>query len=256
MKKILTLISAIFLLTASVSIGLAQEVIVPVNHYPPWRIVKDSENISGINIELMDALLRKLDLKAQYVVRPWKRAQLMMKRGTADIMNGLLKHHDRELYMTYLEPPYKTKSSKAFFILKNSSTKIDVYEDLYKYRIGVTLGSKFFPKFDHDEMLQKDMGLDATGNFKKLNAGHIDALITTETVGDYLLHKLGFQDRIAKADYVYSEPLNVYFAVSQKSPLAARIPELNAALKEMVESGEAQGIIDHFQFRSDETKLD
>ena len=71
-------------------------------------------------------------------------------------------------------------------------------------------------------------------------------MILTETVGDYLRYKLGYQDTVEKADYVYSKPLDVYFAVSKRSPLAQRVPELNAALKMMLESGEIQDIIDHF----------
>ncbi|WP_421900725.1 substrate-binding periplasmic protein [Maridesulfovibrio sp.] len=246
MKQFSSILLTILILTATASSSLAQEIIVPVSDYPPWRIVQNNHNISGINIDLINALLQKIDLKPTYVVRPWKRAQRMMKKGTADLMNGLLKHHEREEYMIYLEPPYKTKSSKAFYILKGSSTKIASYEDLYKYRVGVTLGSKFFPRFDHDEQLKKDMGKDAANNLKKLELERIDTFITTETVGDYLLHKHGYQDKVEKADYIYSKPLAVYFAVSKKSPLAQRVPELNAALKEMVDSGEVQDIIDRF----------
>ena len=246
MKQFLTFLLTILLLTATAASSLAQKVIVPVSDYPPWRIVNNTNDISGINVDITNALLQKLGLEATYVIRPWKRAQRMMKKGTADLMSGLLKHADREKFMIYLDPPYKTHSSKAFYVLKDSSTKITSYDDLYKYRIGVTLGTKFFPKFDHDENLKKDMGKDATNNFKKLEVGRIDTLILTETVGDYLRYKLGYKDTIEKADYVYNKPLAVYFAVSKKSPLAQRVPELNTALKMMLETGEIQNIIDRF----------
>ncbi|WP_197528785.1 substrate-binding periplasmic protein [Maridesulfovibrio salexigens] len=246
MKQLLTIILTILLLIATAASSLAQKVIVPVSHYPPWRIVNNSNDINGINIDITNALLQKLDLEATYIIRPWKRAQRMMKKGTADLMSGLLKHEDREQYMVFLEPPYKTHSSKAFYVLKDRSIKLTSYDDLYKYRIGVTLGTKFFPKFDHDNALKKDMGKDATNNFRKLEVGRIDTLILTETVGDYLRYKLGYQDTVEKADYVYRKPLAVYFAVSKRSPLAQRVPELNAALKTMVETGEVQDIIDRF----------
>ncbi|WP_320172863.1 transporter substrate-binding domain-containing protein [Maridesulfovibrio sp.] len=246
MKQLLTFLLTTLLLTATSASSLAQNIIVPVSDYPPWRIVNNDNDISGINIDLTNALLQKLGLQANYVIRPWKRAQRMMKKGTADLMSGLLKHEDREQDMIFLEPPYKTHSSKAFYVLKDSSTKISSYDDLYKYRIGVTLGTKFFPRFDHDENLRKDMGKDATNNFKKLEIGRIDTLVLTETVGDYLRYKLGYQDKVEKADYVYNKPLAVYFAISKKSPLAHRVPELNAALKTMLESGEVKTIIDRF----------
>ncbi|WP_419780707.1 substrate-binding periplasmic protein [Maridesulfovibrio sp.] len=246
MKHLSHFILIILFLTIKTTSCLAQEVIVPVNHYPPWRIVESNEEIGGINIMLMDTLLQKVGLRATYIIRPWKRGQRMMKEGTADIMNGLLKHHEREKFMTYLDPPYKTKSSKAFYVLKDSTTNITSYEDLYKYKIGISLGAKFFPRFDNDTKLKKDTGKDAQNNFTKLRFNRIDTFITTETVGDYLHNKLGYQDIIKKAEYKYTAPLAVYFAVSKKSPLAERVPELNAALKEMVESGEVQRIIDRF----------
>ncbi len=246
MKQLLTLILTILLLIATAASSLAQKVIVPVSDYPPWRIVNNSNDISGVNVDITNALLQKMGLEATYVIRPWKRAQRMMMKGTADLMSGLLKHEDREQYMVFLDPPYKTYSSKAFYVLKDRSTIITSYEDLYKYRIGVTLGTKFFPKFDHDNNLKKDMGKDATNNFKKLEVGRIDTLILTETVGDYLRYKLGYQDKVEKADYVYNKPLAVYFAVSKRSPLAQRVPELNAVLKKMLKTGEIQDIIDRF----------
>ena len=246
MKHPLCIIFIILILNMAATASLAQEVIVPVNHYPPWRIVNSNEDIDGINIKLMDTLLQQVGLKATYVVRPWKRGNRMLKKGTADIMNGLLRDNEREKFMIYLEPPYKTKSSKAFYILKNSSTKIKTYEDLYKYRIGIALGSKFFPRFDNDDKLIKDTGKDAQNNFTKLKLKRIDTFITTETVGDYLLSKLNYQDTVKKAEYKYNKPLAVYFSVSKKSPLAARVPELNAALKKMVESGQVKEIINQF----------
>lgn len=246
MKQFYVIFQTIIIIIAMVSSCLAQEVIVPVNHYPPWRIVKENSQISGINIELMNALLQQTGLKAKYALRPWKRAQWMMKKGSADIMNGLLKYHDREKHMIFLEPPYKTESSKAFYVLKKKKTQIESYDDLYKYRIGVTLGTKFFPKFDHDLRLKKDMAKDASNNFKKLEAGRIDTFILTETVGDYLIHKLGYQDKVEKTQYIYREPLSVYFAVSKRSPLAQRIPELEAALHKMVNTGMVQTIINRY----------
>jgi polar amino acid transport system substrate-binding protein len=249
MKHLLTVLLAIIILALTSVSALAQEIIVPLNHFPPWRIVDKNYQVGGINVELMNALLRKLDLKATYVIRPWKRAQRMIKNGSADIMNGLLKSQARAKDMIFLDPPYKTQSSKAFYTLKSKPIKINTYEDLYKYKIGITLGSKFFPRFDSDTKLSKDMCKDASTNFKKLERGRIDTIILTETVGDYLLHKLNYQDKMEKEPYVYSEPLSVYFAVSKKSFLTKRGPELNAALKKMVESGEVRSIIDNFMAR-------
>ncbi|WP_319780722.1 transporter substrate-binding domain-containing protein [Maridesulfovibrio sp.] len=246
MKQFLSVFFTLFLLIYSSTTSPAQEIIFPVNHFPPWKMVDTQDRISGINIDIANLLLSQLGLKAKYINRPWKRCMLMIEQGTADIMNGLLKHPEREKVMIFLEPPYKTKSTKAFYVLKGNAGKIKSYEDLRNLNIGVTLGTKFFPRFDNDKHLKKDIASNAITNFKKLLAGRINTFILTETVGDYLLFKHGYQDRIEKAEYSYAQPIPVYFAVSPKSPLAERIPELNAALKKIVESGQVQKTIDNF----------
>jgi len=246
MKKLLALLMSIIILNTSASASFAQEVIVPGDHYPPWRVIQEGNIYTGINTEITKYLLKKINLKAKYIHRPWKRCLSMMKGGSADLLPGLLKNKERASYMTFLEPPYKTKSTKAFYVLKGNSGRIKSYQDLTGKTIGVTLGSKFFPKFDNDTSLKKDFTQSEDKNFKKLLGNRVDAVIVTETVGDYIVHKNGYQDKIEKAGYKYDLPLAVYFAVSKKSPLVERIPELEEALSEMVESGHVQQVIDHF----------
>lgn len=246
MKKFLALLMSIIILHTSASASFAQEVIIPGDHYPPWRVIQEGDSYAGINAEITEYLLKKVDLKAKYIYRPWKRCLSMMKNGSADLLPGLLKNEERASYMTFLDPPYKTKSTKAFYVLKGNSGTIKSYQDLTGKTIGVTLGSKFFPKFDNDTSLKKDFTQSEDKNFKKLLGNRVDAIIVTETVGDYLVHKHGYLDKIEKAEYKYDLPLSVYFAVSKKSSLVERVPELEAALSEMVESGQVQQIIDHF----------
>ncbi|WP_035075533.1 substrate-binding periplasmic protein [Maridesulfovibrio zosterae] len=240
-----------FILTVFISYtAYAEQIIVPVNHFPPWKIIDTNNNISGINIALTKRLLEKASVTPTFVSRPWKRCQLMMEKGTADIMNGLLKSSDREKYMIFLDPPYKTNSTKAFYTRKGESTKIRTYYDLANKTIGTVLGSKYFPKFDADKNLKKEIVTNTHTNIKKLTFGRIDTFIGTTTVTDYLIAHDGLEDKITKSEYIYSEPIPVYFAVSKKSPLANRIPELSAALKKMVESGEVDRIINEFTHKT------
>ncbi|WP_163349243.1 transporter substrate-binding domain-containing protein [Desulfovibrio sp. JC010] len=220
--------------------------IVPTDHYPPWRLAENDTDISGIHIELTDHLLKQLGLKAEYVLRPWSRCLLMLERGTADIMAGLLKTKERSEYLIYLDPPYSNKDIKAFYVRHGNSGTIKSYSDLVGMKIGTTLGNSYFPKFDNDTQLQKDPAQNEETCFKKLLYNRIDTVIISEDTGDYLVNKHGYQGRIEKAEYKYSLPLSVYFAVSKKSPLADRIPELEAAMKKMVESGEVRKMVNNF----------
>ncbi len=232
--------------TISTATSFAEDIVVPVNHFPPWKITEGQNNISGINIELTEILLRKIGFTPTFVARPWRRCQKMMEKGNADLMNGLLKRPEREKYMVFLDPPYKTKSTKAFYVRKGEHERIQKYDDLKSLIVGTTLGSKYFPKFDSDKYLKKEIVDHDLTNIKKLIAGRIDTFVATTTVADYLLTQNEFGDLVVKSNYVYSSPIPVYFAISKKSPLTTRIPELSAALKEMVESGQVQEVIFNF----------
>ncbi|WP_432735278.1 substrate-binding periplasmic protein [Maridesulfovibrio sp. FT414] len=246
MPRRLTLLAlTVLLLLVSYGYSAAQEVIIPINHFPPWKIT-DGDRIDGINIILTRKLLDKVDLTPEFVARPWNRGLSMMKKGQADMMNGILKRPEREEYMIYIDPPYKSYSTKAFYVLKGRSLLIRKYEDLKGLSIGTTLGSKFFHRFDEDTSLIKDAVKDNVLNIKKLLVGRIDTFIATETVADYMIKQQGAQDQIEKAEFIYSSPNPVYFTVSRKSPLAEKVPELSAALRELVESGEVDTIIKEF----------
>ncbi len=242
-RRFFFIISVTILFSAN---SFAEDIIVPVNHFPPWKITEGQNSISGINIELTEILLKKIGFTPTFVIRPWKRCQLMMRKGSADLMNGLLKRPEREKYMIFLDPPYKTKSTKAFYVRKGEHERIQKYDDIKSLIVGATLGSKYFPKFDSDKSLRKEIVDHDFTNIKKLIAGRIDTFVATTTVADYLITQNELGDLVVKSDYVYSSPIPVYFAISKKSTLATRIPELSAALKEMVDSGQVQDIIFNF----------
>lgn len=243
LRRILFTILIALILPAT---SYAEDIIIPVNHFPPWKITEGQDKITGINIELTEILLREIGLTPTFVVRPWKRCQLMMKKGEADLMNGLLKRTEREEYMIFLDPPYKTKSTKAFYVRKGEASLINKYDDLSGLTIGTTLGSKYFQKFDSDRFLHKETVDHDLTNLKKLIARRIDTFIATTTVADYFIAQNDMENLIEKSNYVYSAPIPVYFAISKKSPLARRIPELSTALKKIVESGQVEDVISSF----------
>ncbi|WP_229595769.1 substrate-binding periplasmic protein [Pseudodesulfovibrio sediminis] len=231
---------------------MAQEVVVAVDHFPPWKII-DEEKISGIDIELVQALLAEVGMTPKLFPCPWSRALSMMKTGQADMISGILKRPEREKTMIFIAPPYKTKSRKAFYI-RTGTRDIVSYEDLSNLTIGVQHDAIYFDRFDTDQSLRKAPVHEDKLNFKMLAAGRVDTVIITESIGDYLVADLGLNSRITKATYCHDKAVPVYFAVSRKSPLAARVKELSEAAQRLSESGVFDRIIaDYFtQLKTDQ----
>jgi len=237
---------ALLFALCGVPVVCAQEAVMPVDHYPPWKFTEGRDDVAGIDIQVAKALLGEVGLSPKYLKMPWKRCLAAMEEGEGDIMNGVLRSPERETYLYFLEPPYKNKTVKVFYVLKGSGTAIGRYEDLRGLTIGTTLGVKYFERFDADRTLSKDVVKYDPINLRKLAAGHIDCFIATEETGDYLIRKEGLDGRIVKAAFRIEEPANVYFVISRKSRLMERAPELSEALRRMVETGTVDRMIGEY----------
>ena len=224
--------------------SFAEDVLkIGLNPTPAWKMQNEQGELEGPEVELMKLIGERLGLRVEFEVAPFKRCLKYMETGEVDLMSGLLKRPEREAYITFVEPPYKKRSNKIFYVLKGSSVRINSYEDLAPLRIGKKSGVHYFPKFDNDAALFKDAVTENELNVKKLLRHRIDTYIVTESTGDYLLYQMGELDSIEKADYRYSKENPVYIGFSKKSALIERQDEIIAVIQDVVENGDVDRII-------------
>ena len=74
----------------------------------------------------------------------------------------------------------------------------------------------------------------------------MDTVITTDSTGDYLIQKMGLQDKVRKASYQFDQENPVYIAVSKRSSLGEGIGGFVGAVTEIIKSGEADHIIKQY----------
>jgi polar amino acid transport system substrate-binding protein len=210
---------------------------VSFNDLPPWKVLGPKGEPAGIDIEFLEMLAARMGLAVEYVHYPFKRGLKMMEVGEIDLMVGVLRRAEREAYLHYIEPPYKSETSKAFFVLRGRERAIAAHDDLRGLRVGTVLGGRYYPEFDDDPRIVKYAVTSPDLNFKMLLAGRIDAFVMTETAGDYRVARSGLADRIAKADYVHRESQDVYMVLSRRSTHAARLGEFNRVMAGLVSEG-------------------
>ena len=259
-KKIITL--SVIALTLFMTLGLcrAEDIIIPMDPWPPWKSVDPQSwevDPQGIDNRLIGALLTAYnqtfdaDIQPSYRGYPWKRCLDMMEKGEADLISGVLKSPEREEYMIFLEPPYKTRSAKVFYMRKGEGQRIQDYEDLYTLKIGVQAGVRYFQPFDDDPKMHKEEAGDDLSNLRKLQYGRIDAVISTETQADYLIATQGLKGEFDKADYRYDYDLPVYFALSRQSPYARYDIQFSKVIAALAGKGVFEDIIsDYFRHLS------
>ncbi|MGB1238033.1 MAG: substrate-binding periplasmic protein [Pseudomonadales bacterium] len=227
----------------------AQTLRVALDEYPPWNITT-GKRAEGINVEVMRRLSQRLKVDLEFVVCPWKRCLKMMEVGAVDMLPGVLKRPEREAYMHFLAPAYKTHSNKAFYLRSDNPFRLKRYQDLAGQRIGVLNGARYFNAFDDDRQLHKVALYDTEQQVDKLLKEQIDVFIGTETQVDYFLSRHTVRSAVIKAQYKYQKPTAVYITLAKRSAFTAQLPMLEKVLGQMVASGEVRRIIDNFHLNT------
>lgn len=212
-------------------------------NHPPWQMIID-EKFDGPEVEMFKAIGEKLKMNVVFTEIPFKRSLYFLKEGDFDIIAGLFKTSKRSSYIKYVSPPYKQKSNKAFYLLKNNKTRISKFEDLYPLKIGTQTGWKYFPRFDRDGKLKKHSVGIIKQNILMLIRGRIDVMIGTDSAVDYQLNVMGFQNKIRKSKYGFYNINPVYIGISRKSHLNKK--KYISVISDMVKSRETDKIINRF----------
>ncbi len=225
----------------------AEEILVPADDYPPWKIVREGKIIGGIDISLISTLLAGLDLTPRYEVRPWKRCLLMMKNGHGDLISGITMNKKRLEYLTYLTPPYKTKSQKVLYVRRGMKSIFKTLQDMEQKRIGLLRGAKYFPAFHENGAIKKNETDTDLQGMKMVIAGRLDGFLMTKENGEYLLKENPqLEKNLETAQWLYDDDVEVYIALSKKSDLIMRKNELEKRLQHLVNSGEIGNVVNDF----------
>lgn len=236
-KQIVKSLILIFGIVSSFGVADAKDNIqIGVYILAPWVYEVDGK-LQGAEIELLGETTKRLGVTASYNVLPFKRLLSDMKEGRLDMMLGIFKKPEREVFIHYIEPPYQLKSNKAFYVLKGNEQLVTKYEDLHQLTVGAILAAKYFPSFDDDSNIKKEYVYENKQNFPKLLDNRIDTFIATESSADYLIHEMGFQDQIVKAPFSFSQSNKSYFGISKKSHLMKDIKRVEHVIRTMIEDG-------------------
>ncbi len=244
--QILLFFSLLIIAFASTALSEGPTLRMALDNFPPWEMLNENNEPTGIDVEFLEQVAERMGISIEYEIYPFKRALYLLKIGEADVMLGVLKRPEREHYLHFIEPPYKKYTHKTFYVLKGREHRLQKYEDLYKLRVGTRIGVNYYPEFDNDPKIAKEGVKSFALNLKKLQAGRVDTIISTETYGDYEIRKLGLDDAITKAPYAHREQQNVYMVISKESPFANRLEEFNSVVADLIREGTFNRIKEQF----------
>lgn len=223
----------------------AQTLVVAFSQFPPYKMLVDGK-AAGIDLDILKEIGSRMDFAISVKNGTFEECLGMMKRGEADLMSSLLFRGEREQYIIYVQPRYRAKSDKIFYVLKGSEKSIRQFDDLKHFRIGVKAGVSYAPLFDTAKELDKVAGQSIKENIAKLLAGQIDTFIATDTEGDYWIKTMRLQDKIVKSIFKFQQLDPVYMGISKKSQFKNEAKKFGRNLKYLIDHGIVQRIVDQY----------
>ena len=213
--------------------------------WPPFRIEGESEDMTGIDIDLTRLLEKRLGVTIIVTRVPWVRALQMMRSGQADLMAGLARTAEREQFIHYCEPPYSA-IRPAFYKLLRNAAQLNNYKDLRNHSIGFTRASVYFEPFDSDKELKKQSASNEEQLLKMLLGRRFDFLVGSDIQVDYEIKMRNLGNSVVKATYQPDKTTPLFFGISRQSHFIKRAPELEKAIAGLLGDGSITKLISQY----------
>ncbi len=237
MKLFCLLLTVLYFNGLSYAGTSAPTLVVATDEWPPFRIAKQGDGFTGLDMDLLTALSAKTGIKFQVKRYTWARALSHMEIGQVDMMVGLAKTPAREKYIHYLNPSY-FDCRPAFYNVKDIHKPIKTYQDLYFYRIGYVRDSAYFEPFDSDQELLKHTVPTEVQLLKMAKKGHLEVFIGTDCQVEYEISKRGLWLYLQRAAYQPPQQVSLFIGFSKKSAQLRLAKEVEKALSQLLQSGE------------------
>lgn len=192
--------------------------------YPPMEFRDETNKLVGFDIDLADAIAKKLGAEAEYVITEFGGLTMALNSGKFDMSLSAISVNPERAEQVDFSEPY-VKGGQAI-IVKNDNGSIAKVEDLSGKIVGTQLGTT------GEEAARKIAGVKevktydkATQPFHDLEIGRIDAVVVDEFVGRYYLAKQEGKFKVAVT--LDEEPIAIAFKKGDK--------EIQEAVKKAIE---------------------
>lgn len=227
--------------------------------WPPFECVQDG-NAHGINVDILERIMKTLNVPYEIRIYPWSRAWMMAERGSADAVLSVSYKASRESVLYYTEeqrafpetgvipPDYLWISEYVFFVLTRNRDKFrfESYDQLRadKPRIGTNRDYSYDSAFLEAGLSSREFN-DTKEGLEALVTGEIDLYPMDKTVGIATLHDMGLRESVTfLPNPLFSKPYLAPFVRSSGYPGIERLMhDFNRVLRSLRDSGEYETIV-------------
>ena len=206
--------------------------------FPPYEMVADDGSFEGIDIEVADAIAKKLGLELQVDDMDFDAALLAAQNGKSDmVMAGVTVTDERQKVMDFSD----TYAEGIQSIIVPEDSDIASADDLTGKAIGTQRGTTGYiyctDDFGEDSVVAYDNGLTAV---QALNNGQVDAVVIDNAPAkEFVAANTGL--KILDTAYAQED-----YAIGVAKGNTALLDAINGALKELQADGTLQSIVDKY----------
>ena len=206
--------------------------------FPPYEMTTDAGEFEGIDIEAAQAIADKLGLELQIDDMDFDAALLSVQQGKADIvMAGVTVTDERKAVMDFSDS-YATGIQS---IIVPNDSDIASPDDLAGKTIGTQRGTTGYiycsDDFGDENVVAYDDGLTAV---QALNNGQVDAVVIDNAPAKSFVEA---NPGLKILDTAYAQE---DYAIGVAKGNTALLDAINGALKELIDDGTVQSIIDKY----------
>lgn len=211
---------------------------------PPFSHIDDEGVVTGLEVDIADALATGMGTSLETVACPWARCLKMAEQGDVDIVIGLSKTSAREQKFVFLDPPF-ISSILQISTYQRADARFDVSSlaDFRALKVGVQRGAVHFKAFDNDPLITKIYVKDIQSLFNMLLVGRVDAFIMPTVAANEYLFAFDTENEIKRASFTHLIDQGGYIALSKKSPLIENLETLQQVLRNLKSTGKLDTIL-------------
>lgn len=235
MTRWLSLIALVCWLPATYAVPLDQLTvrICGTPAYPPVSWVDQSGRVTGLNAQVIKALLEPLGVTVDDRQNSnWRRCLKEVELGNVDVISGF-KTEPRQSFLSYLPTPIINEDIYLYYPI-NQPIHFQSWQDLAGLRVGILMGDSFGD--EADEALRRYPNLEFVSkqdqNILKLVDARLDAVPMGKLSGLLDIRRLGVDGKIGYTATDVSDYW--YVAISKRSPLMAHFAVLNQRLQQLL----------------------
>ncbi len=254
-KFMLLALYSILLWTLVINTAIADSACILTMGWEPWRpyqYLNKKNQLTGLDIELIQAVVINMGCKLKFEKMPWKRLLKQAKDGKVDLVSGATITEERKKW-AYFSNPYRTETM-GVFVRKNNSSKYpfksiaDITQS--KFNLGINSGvyyGSLFKKLMKDPKFKKRIQVvtNYKQNVPKLLLGRIDGFIANVISGVDELRVKNVLDKVELHPMIVSSTTNSVI-LSKKSVKFEMVDKFNKSLSELKQSGKYEKILNKY----------